>query len=143
MNEEACKHDLACRKCGVGIGAMGLAAAEREDEQMAAALEEAAQHLVDHAPLVTTVRTHTEGAHQRVNIWLRGQHVGGLIVGDGQGEALRALLLSETIVARARTLVQHWKDQDGFNASVVDDLMSEIELVDRTVAAERRSEAAR
>ncbi len=46
-------------------------------------------------PLVSSVVIHIEGAHEAVNVWLRGAHVGKLLVGKGQGEALRNLLLLE------------------------------------------------
>lgn len=138
MTTLECKHEFGCRKCGESIGAIGLAAADREDEEMAAALDAVNAELA--AQLVSSVRVHTEGGHERVNVWLRGQHVGALTVGDGDGAALRRLLHSEGIVAKARTLVQHWKDQDGFNSSVVDALMSEIDLVDRAALAEQRGE---
>ncbi len=46
-------------------------------------------------PLVSSVVVHTEGAHEAVNVWLRGAHVGKLLVGKGQGEPLRNLLLLE------------------------------------------------
>ncbi len=51
--------------------------------------------MTDRKPLVSSVVVHTEGAHEAVNVWLRGAHVGKLLVGKGQGEALRAVLLSE------------------------------------------------
>ncbi len=46
-------------------------------------------------PLVSSVVVHTEGAHEAVNVWLRGAHVGKLLVGQGQGKPLRNLLLVE------------------------------------------------
>lgn len=139
MTETACKHELACRKCGVGIGEIGLAAAEREDQQMAAAFEAANQEIA--AALVSSVLVHTDGAHERVSVWLQGMHVGSLLVGEGQGQRLRTLLLSEDIVARARVLVQHWHDQDGFNSSIVDDLMSAVVFADRAAKVEEEVQA--
>ncbi len=140
-NESECKHELACRKCDTSIDEIGLAAADKEDERIAAACEAADEELAK--LLVTTVRVERyAGVHEGVTVWLRGMNVGTLTVGDGEGERLRALLLSEQVVAKARTLIQHWKDQDGFNSGVFDDLMSEVDLVDRLVLAEQRSEAA-
>jgi hypothetical protein len=139
MTTPECKHELACRKCGESIGAISLAAAAAEE--MATALDAVNEELA--AQLVTTVRVERYGGpHEGVTIWLRGANVGTLTVGDGEGEALRRLLLSEGIVAKARELVRLWKLQDGFNASVVDAIVSEVDLTDSTVEAERRSEAA-
>ena len=139
MTDSECNHELACRKCGVGIGAIGLAAAEDEDEEMAASLDAVNEELA--AQLVSSVRVERHGgAHEGVTVWLRGAQVGALTVGEGDGQQLRRLLLSEGIVAKARTLVQHWKDQDGFSSSVVDALVSEIDLTDSTVEVERRQE---
>lgn len=81
--------------------------------------------------LVTSVRVERHGAHEGVTLWLRGMQVGTLTVGEGDGQRLRRLLLSEKIVARARELVRLWKSQDGFNATVVDDLSLAVEAVDR------------
>ena len=47
-------------------------------------------------PLVSSVVVHTEGAHEAVNVWLRGAHVGKLLVGKGDGAPLRNLLLLES-----------------------------------------------
>jgi hypothetical protein len=134
---EACKHDLACRKCGHSIGEIAQARADADPE-----FDKAVDEAADHAPLVTTVRVERAGAHERLTVWLRGMNTGALTVAEGEGEALRRLLYSEQIVAKARELVRVWKLQDGFNASHVDDLVSEVHLVDSTVEAERRSEAA-
>lgn len=46
-------------------------------------------------PRISSVRHHTAGAHDYVNVWVDGQHVGSLVVGKGQGEWLAALLESE------------------------------------------------
>lgn len=47
-------------------------------------------------PLALNVRVQTEGAHERVAVWIGGQHVGALTVGPGQGEAIRALLMRDS-----------------------------------------------
>ena len=137
---QPCKHDLACRRCGKSVGEIAIARAEADaDPEFDRILEEAANHALQ---LTTVCVERYGGVHEGVTIWLRGMNVGTLTVSSGEGEPLRMLLLSEGIVAKARVLIRHWKDQDGFNASVVDDLMSEIDLVDSTVEAQRRSEAA-
>lgn len=47
-------------------------------------------------PFVTSVRVErSSGPHEYVTVWLRGQNVGTLCVGQGDGDELRALLLSE------------------------------------------------
>lgn len=139
MTEGVCKHDLACRRCGKSVGEIAIARAEADvDPEFEKILEEAGSH----APLVTTVRVERAGAHERLTVWLRGMNTGALTVAEGEGEAFRLLLLSEGIVAKARELVRLWKLQDGFNASAVEDLMSEVHLVDSTALAQRRQEAA-
>lgn len=135
-----CKHDLACRRCGASIGAIGLAAADAEpDPEFDAVLDRIGAELGQ--LLVSSVTVHTDGAHERVSVWLQGMHVGSLLVGEGHGQRLRMLLLSEDIVARARVLVQHWHDQDGFNSSIVDDLMSAVTFADRMAKVEEEVEA--
>jgi hypothetical protein len=124
-----CQHDLACRRCGASIGEIGLAAADREDADVEAALQAANDELVEQ--LVTSVRVERAGAHERVTIWLRGANVGALTAGEGDGQRLRRLLLSEDVVARARDLVRDWKAQDGFNLERIDDLTVAIDAVDR------------
>jgi hypothetical protein len=136
---EECEHELACRKCGVSVGEIGLAAAEREDEEMNAALDEANEEIA--AQLVTSVRVERYGVHEGVTVWLRGMNVGALTVGDDDGARLRRLLLSEDIVARARELVRLWKSQDGFNASVVDDLAIAVDTADRLARRTREGES--
>lgn len=126
---EGCEHELACTKCGVSIGEIGLAAAEEADAVTEAALEEAAKIPT---PLVTSVRVERYGGvHEGVTVWLQGALVGTLTVGEGQGEPLRRLLLSEDVVMRARRLVHIWRAQDGFNASDLDALGDTIDIVDQ------------
>jgi hypothetical protein len=81
-------------------------------------------------PLVSAVNVRRQGDHERVTVWVRGMSAGTVTVSSGDGDPLRKLLLSEEIVAAARTLIRHWKDQDGFNASVVDELQARIEAAD-------------
>jgi hypothetical protein len=46
------------------------------------------------APFVTSVRVEkSSGPHEYVTVWLRGQNVGTLVVGQGDGFKLEALLL--------------------------------------------------
>jgi len=44
------------------------------------------------APFITSIRVETFGAHEHVRIWVRGQLVGTLIMGPGDGARLEALL---------------------------------------------------
>ncbi len=105
---------------------------------MAAAFEAAGEELA--ALLVTSVGVERAGAHDHVTVWLRGMNVGTLTAGPGEGLVLRRLLESETIVSRARELVRLWRSDDGFGATVVDELGSAIDLVDRqTLPRQERS----
>jgi hypothetical protein len=40
-------------------------------------------------PLVTSVKVESRGGHEHVSIWVRGQLVGRLVVGPGDGERMR------------------------------------------------------
>ncbi len=42
---------------------------------------------------ITSVRVETIGIHEHVSVWVRGQLVGTLIVGDGDGERIKNALL--------------------------------------------------
>lgn len=126
--EQACKHELCCRKCGESIGHIGMAAADA-DPEFDAELDNISEEIGKQ--LVSSVRCHTEGAHERVNVWIRGGHAGALLVGADEAQPLRRLLLSEDIVVKARHLIRLWKMQDGFNSSDVDDLMCAIDATDR------------
>ncbi len=42
---------------------------------------------------ITSVRVETVGAHEHVSVWVRGQLVGTLIVGPGDGERIKNALL--------------------------------------------------
>ena len=48
------------------------------------------------APLVTSAKVETFGAHDHVRVWIRGQLAGSLTVGKGDGPELRAALLAAT-----------------------------------------------
>lgn len=43
-------------------------------------------------PLVTTARVESQGAHEIVFVWVEGKFTGQLVVGPGEGAALKALL---------------------------------------------------
>jgi hypothetical protein len=43
--------------------------------------------------LVSSVRVEPRGIHEHVSVWVQGALAGTLIVGPGQGELLRSLLL--------------------------------------------------
>jgi hypothetical protein len=62
-----------------------------DQEAQAIVCEDCFEKLV---PLVSSVVVHREGAHEAVNVWVRGQLVGKLLVGEGQGEPLRTQLLA-------------------------------------------------
>lgn len=42
---------------------------------------------------ITSVRVELRGAHEHVSVWVRGQLVGNLIVGIGDGDRMQAVLL--------------------------------------------------
>lgn len=43
-------------------------------------------------PFISSVQVETFGAHEHVRVWVRGQLVGTLVVGKGDGERMRAAL---------------------------------------------------
>jgi hypothetical protein len=51
---------------------------------------------VAHRPLISSVRIESEGIHERVTVWTRGQCSGSLVVDAGEGEKLAERLLPAT-----------------------------------------------
>jgi hypothetical protein len=55
-------------------------------------------------PFITSVRVEPVGAHETVAIWIRGQCVGTLTVGKGDGEPLAAILRGSDVLAAMRRI---------------------------------------
>lgn len=54
-------------------------------------------------PFITSANVEKRGAHEHVHVFVRGQNVGELVCGPGEGERLRNILLSEKYFGTGRT----------------------------------------
>lgn len=72
-------------------------------------------------PFITSVDVRTSGArHEYVSVWIRGQNVGTLCVGAGDGEPLKAVLLGEPIYVRVEVPAQQFGENNAFKPSAAE-----------------------
>lgn len=65
---------------------------------------------------VTSVRVSPAGAHEYVSVWIRGQNVGTLVVGKGDGEPLADRLRSPCVDVEPGVVVREGTDAEQLEA---------------------------
>ncbi len=84
--------------------------------------------------LISSVQVQTLGAHEHVRIWVRGQYVGTLIMGPGDGEQLRQafadpawLVKDFSVLYRAAEAEAAQAHLDGYDTAHLRDLARQLE----------------